>query len=145
MSIIKNSSYYIPINRNEPAVHKAIIYDVDGNQLNEIPLLLSEYYYSSSDRLDKMLDPACVGKARPAKVVIGYHIKLGRTIYLRDKNDNIIGYQRYDGPLDIAGLVDHQLHGKNYEYSLKVDYNWMLENNVPVTDSYSGRSWCSLV
>lgn len=142
MSIIKNSSYYIPVNKRETGIHKAIIYDVDGNQLKEVPLLISEYYYSSSYRIDKMLDPTYVGKARPAKVVIRYHIKLGKTIYLFDKNDNVIGYQRYDGPFDLEGLVDHQLH---HGYSIKVDYEWMLENNIPVIDSYSRGNWCSLV
>lgn len=145
MSVIKNASYYILFNNREASIHKAVIYDMDGNPLREILLLLSEYYYSSCPRIERMMDPSCVGKARPAKIVIGHHAEFGRTIYYYDKNNNLIASQSYDGPLDLGGLVHHQLRGKNHESSIKVDYDWMLTNNVPVVDSYSGRNWCSLL
>lgn len=139
--MIPTASYYVT--KRDKEIRKAIIYDRDGNELREVPLDPLEFNYSAVGRIDKMLDPEFDGKARPKKIVVGYHIKLGRTIFFFDKNGNSIAYQAYQGPLDLAGLVRSQREG---QYSIRVDYQWILENDVPVSDEYStSGSKCRLM
>ena len=137
MSIIAGASYYIKVCENDN--QKVLIYNVSGDLLQELQLEKSEYIYSSVARIDRMLDPACVNLARPAGVVIGYHIKLGRTISFIDKNDKVIECQCYNGPSDLEGLVDCQKNGPDHEYSYKLDYDWMLEHKIPVIDKYEAE------
>ena len=138
---IPNSCYYIMNNNKEKNIHQADMYDCDGNKLSEIPLEPPEYYHSSSIRLDELLDKNCVGKARPAIIKIGNHIKIGRTIFFVDKNGNTIRYQRYRGPLDLGGLCKHQ---RESDFGYRMDYDWIMENKITVEDNY-GYGMCSIV
>ena len=152
--MIANLSYYVlsrTYTDNGKDTHYARFCDVDGNSLYRILLSPSEYdqasIHGSLPRLDQMLDPQCVGGAHPAVAVIDNRsFSLGRTVYFYNKHDDIIAYQSYNGPADLAGLVKYQLSEENNKSACRVDYDWMLANNTPVVDTCSSKiSWCSLV
>lgn len=127
--MIPTASYAIYTNQRDPPVHHAVIYDQNANELQRVPLEQSEYNYSSVKRIDAMLDPAYTDLARPARVVIGHHIKLGRTIFYYDKHNNLMKYQAYRNPAtDLHSIKDYAMG----RYGYRFDFDWMIANNVPV-------------
>lgn len=148
--MIAKSSYYIldTYIDNGQKTYYARFCDVDGNSLYRILISPSEYDQATiSGRLDRLLDPKYIGRAHPANIMIDQrYFSLGRVatraVYFRDKHNDIITYQSYNGPTDLTGLVKHQLNDKS---ACRVDYAWMLANNIPVIDCYSERIWCSIM
>lgn len=127
-----NASYYVLINKREPETHVAILYTVSGNELIQIVLEKDEWWQSPVPRIDQLLDPKVSSKAQPSDIVIhDFDVKRGRTVNFHDKNGNIIAEYPYNGPSDLNS-IGHHLRGK--VFNEKVDYDWILANQVPIVD-----------
>lgn len=128
---MNSASYAIYTNQRDPPVHHATIYDQNANELQRVTLEPSEYHYSSVKRVDSMLDPDYVHLARPARIVIDHHVKLGRAIFYYDKHGNLMKYQAYRIPAtDLQSIKDYGMG----QYGHRFDFDWMIANNVPVEE-----------
>lgn len=135
--IIMEASYYNLINKREPETHVAVLYTISGEELIQIVLEKEEWWCSTVPRIDSLLDPNVSSKARPTDVAIHNHdIKRGRCAYFFDKNGNIVDHYSYDGPGDLVSLV-HHLRKKTR--TPKVDYDWVLANNIPLRHQMAGH------
>ena len=139
MSVIKNACYYILFNNREAGIHKAVIYDVNGNPLREILLLLSEYYYSSCPRIEDDGSFLCWKVAALLKLLSDITLNLEGQFTIMTKIIISLPPNRMMA-LDLGGLVYHQLHVKNHESSIKVDYDWMLSIMFPLLTPILGET-----
>lgn len=120
--IIPNSSYYIHVSSADEMHY----YDVDGNLLKRVPIEPHQQggWAHPPPPFKDMLDPACVGKARPARVVVGYCPKRGRCAYFYDRHDNTILVKKYTGLTSLLLQFSRD----------QVDVDWMTEHQVPIFD-----------
>ena len=125
-----DASYYVLANKRYPEVHVATLYTVAGNEVIQITLNPEEWWRPTAPRIEQMLDPKVSSKAQPSIIIIhDGDMKRGRTVNFYDKNGNIIVEYPYDGVADLTTIVQH-LRKK----AQKVDYDWVLANQVPVLD-----------
>ena len=111
-------------------------YDIDGNLLRRVPIEDHQRggWAHPPPPFDDMLDPACVGKARPARVVVRYCPKRGRCAWFYDRHGNTILIKKYNGLTSL-------LLGCSYD---EVDVDWMTENQIPIVD-HEQATVCSLI
>ena len=130
--VVPNSSYYVHV----PSVNEMHYYDVDGNLLRRVPIEAHQHggWAHPPPPFDDMLDSACVGKARPVRVVISTCPKRGRCAWFYDRHDNIILIKKYTG---LTSLLLQFSRGE-------VDVDWMIEHEVPIVD-HEQATVCSLV
>lgn len=125
---------YFNIGAKETKINEAKIYDKNGFLLKTISLTPVEIIYENYERITGMLDPSVRGKARPAKILISGHMNLGRCIYFISIKGQVMKFQNYLGPSDLEGLVQYQLDRK---FGHKMDYQWILEQDIPIDDIYA--------
>lgn len=138
--MIPTAAYYIMDRKGR----QAQIYDRNNNFLQNVPLLNNEHYFSSSERIGALLDPAFVSLVRPTKIVYRFSPRLGRTVYFYDRHDNCIKYQPYnEGSINLKEFLRDY---PRYPYSFQFDFAWMLDNNIPIEDRCKTKeSSCSLM
>ena len=136
--IIMEASYYNLINKREPETHVAVLYTISGEELIQIVLEKEEWWCSTVPRIDSLLDPNVSSKARPTDVSIhNYDIKTGSMcLLLSIRTVTLLTTSAYDGPGDLVSLV-HHLRKKTR--TPKVDYDWVLANNIPLRHQMAGH------
>lgn len=163
---VVNASYHILINkRGYPETHEAILYTTSGDEISRVALARDEWWYSWVPRLDRMLDPSVSSKAQPTSVVIREdNVERGRVglnasglesiqpsgparaVDFCDKHNNVIASYGYDGPADLHSIIKHMEKiwvidmSREVYWSHKVDYDWMVANNIPVIDRSSTKT-----
>lgn len=116
----------------------ATFYTNDGNQILVIPQLEGEFRFTGSKRLDQMIDEKASQLIRPYKLVIDYHIKLDKTLFIYDKSGNNIHYYRYTGMSDKPSIIKSIVEKQNaFPYKLGFDCQWLAENNVIIENKYN--------
>ena len=132
------------IKKTDYTEHLMMIYDMDGNILRNIPLSPEQYYFGDFRNLaGKLIDPTVIHKARPTLINIETNEKMGKIIQFLDKHNNTIMYQTYSGPVDLYGLIQYQKQRTDRIIGFGVDYQWILENNVPIINNI--QSNCELI
>ena len=134
--MIENSSYYAMQKRfnerNYNYDYGGSFYTVDGVFIKHVIMDKHVLTYEKLPELDRLLDPKCVGMARPSTVVFTKTAN-GKFVCVVDKNNVIIARKQYDGPMDKMGFIEHQMHDTNNP--IQVDYKWLMCGDVRFVDS----------
>ena len=144
-TVIPNACYYrikLIQNTTETSEKKnsyAHIYSSDGLLIKSIALTEDEIYTEDYKRINAMLDPLSKNKLHSGKFVITGDNILGLypVLHVYDRNDIEIVSQRYNGPNSLEELVAYQ---KANKYAVKIDYEWALENKIPVINNYKEKT-----
>lgn len=130
---LPDASYYI-MDHDHKLAH---FYTNIGDHIKSVQMLESEHHYASSDRLDNLLDPIAKNIIRPHKIIVEYHIKLGKIISIHDKIGNYIRHTRYDGKPNKDEIAKYL---QNAQFKIGIDVDWVLNNPVIIEDKYTSQT-----